>query len=126
MINSVVLPPEFKFRAPLLRMLPPLWIVSCVLFPMFKMSEPRLISRLSVVSPLVAVMLTVELATLMQALEVAPGTPDDQLPAVSQLPAPPFQLVVPGQDCASTEIGHSISASSAISKIRPASFSLAA
>src|ERR1700693_3289535 len=92
MTNCVVLPLEFKFRAPLLRMLPPLWMVSGVLFPILRMSEAKLISRLRVVSPLVAVMLTVELATLMHAFEVAPGTPADQLPAVSQLPVPPFQL----------------------------------
>src|SRR5580704_550127 len=99
-------------------------MVNWVLFWMFKMSEAKFMSRLPVVSPLVAVTLTVELATLMQAFEEAPGTPADQFPAVSQLPVLPFHCVVPGQDCASAESGQKISASSAINKIWPASLSL--
>src|ERR1700693_2679214 len=99
-------------------------MVSCVLFPIFKMSEAKLMSRFRVVSPLVAVILTVELATLMQAFEEAPGTPEDQFPAVSQIPAPPFHCVVPGQDCAKAESGQKISANSAINKTRTASLSV--
>src|ERR1700723_1624823 len=120
-LNSVALPVLDKEMLPALLILPPLLTVRTLSFEMFRLSvlKPRV--RLFVASLLL--MVTAELAVLMQVLVEPVGTPDGvQLPATSQLPlAPPLQVAV---HCAKADSGQKISASSAIKRKRPAILSL--
>src|ERR1700722_20261212 len=120
-LNSVALPVLDKEMLPVLLILPPLLTVRSLSFEMFRLSvlKPRV--RLFVAS--LALIVTAELAVLMQVLLELVGTlAGVQLPAGSQLPeAPPLQVAV---HCAKADSGHKISASSAISRIRPAILSL--
>jgi hypothetical protein len=123
--NSVVSPRLFMLIVPVLRIEEPA-TVKVVLSEIPKLSVLNASWRVPV-EPLLTV--TAEFAVLIHVLLLVPGVPFGvQLVAVFQLPVAPPLHVKEGevQPCANAERGQKISASSAISKIRPASFSPAA